>query len=154
MERPRSLLSFFLFHFRDPDFFFRKWKWNLSIFTDLSFFGRQSLVKTIFSISLFILKPSQIYLSNRWQHCNYFSIGSNKPEHGDKPTTPFSGFRFGNRSIQVSVLTSFPKPKPRFYKRDKNLVFGFGNEVRTGLMISFITSQWDISKTFYLVLVL
>ena len=29
-------------------FFFRKWKWNLPIFTDLSFSGRQSLVKTSF----------------------------------------------------------------------------------------------------------
>jgi hypothetical protein len=80
-------------------------EWNLSIFVDLSFFGRQNLVKTSFSISLFMLKPSQIYLSHRWQHFNYFSIGSNKPEHEGKPTTPYFSFRFGNRSIQVSVLT-------------------------------------------------
>jgi hypothetical protein len=131
-----SVLAFvFLFHFRDSDFFFGNWKWNLSIFTDISFPGRQSLVRSSFSISLFMLKPSQIYLSNpnRWKHCNYFSIGSNKPEHDDRPTTPFSCFRFGNRPIQVPVLASFPKPKPRFYKRDKNPVFGFGNEVRKGL---------------------
>jgi hypothetical protein len=33
MERPRSLLPFFLFHFRDSDFFFfGNWKWNLSIY--------------------------------------------------------------------------------------------------------------------------
>ena len=134
MERPPSLSSFFLFHFRDSDFFFRIWKWNLSIFTDLSFFGRQSLVKTSFSISLFILKPSQIYLSNRWQHYNCFSIGSNKPEHGDKPTT----LRFLVFVLEIGqfrpFLISFPKPKTRFYKRDKNLVFGFGNEIREGLI--------------------
>jgi hypothetical protein len=134
MERPRSLLSFFLFHFRDSDFFFGNG--NGTCRSPQIFYFPADKVwskQTSFFISLFMLKPSQIYLSNRWQHCNYFSIGSNKPEHGDKPTTPFSSFRFGNRSIQVSVLTSFPKPKPRFYKRDKNLVFGFGNEVRTGL---------------------
>jgi hypothetical protein len=34
-------------------------------------------------------------------------------------TTPFSRFRHGNRSIQVSVLVSFLKPKTAFYKRDK-----------------------------------
>ena len=47
---------------------------------------------------------------------------------------PFSLFRFGNRPIKISVLISFPKPKTRFYKRDKNLDFGFGNEIRVSLI--------------------
>jgi hypothetical protein len=46
-------------------FFFRKWKWNLPIFTGLSFFGRQSLVKTSFSIYLFILETkSNIFIQS------------------------------------------------------------------------------------------
>jgi hypothetical protein len=52
------------------------------------------------------------------------------------PTADFIQKGRRGRHLQLirPVLTSFPKPKPRFYKRDKNLVFGFGKEVRTGLM--------------------